>query len=101
MDYGSENGGNSLLAGIIGSLIGGFIVYLLLKDRLIPTGQQQTSSLQHTRHTHTQRTDNIWEPRPLNLVNEYKNDERWKIVRNSDGDIDEISVVRDAKINGN
>ena len=35
-----------------------------------------------------------------NIPNEtaYKNSEKWKITRNDDGDIDQIEVIRDAKI---
>lgn len=31
---------------------------------------------------------------------EYKNEEKWKIMRDTNGDISEISVSRDAKVDG-
>lgn len=76
MDFSDENPkcSGSLWNSILGSIIGGFVVYLLLKDRLqaqlpVGIGGQQ-----------------------------YQNAESWQLQRGDDGRISNLTVSRDAHI---
>ena len=40
------------------------------------------------------------EQKVSSTATEYKNEEKWKIMRDTNGDISEISVSRDAKVDG-
>ena len=75
--------------------------------------QEQSNTLEESKvaSEHVQeQSDTLEEPKTVNehvqeqsdtseeLETTYKNDERWKISRDSNGDITEIKVVRNAKV---
>jgi uncharacterized membrane-anchored protein YhcB (DUF1043 family) len=104
---------NSLLIGIIGSIIGGLIIYRLLKSQsqqspiLTQAYQMQDRIQQLEYQLYQNRQYHISAPvsnTPItgnytgSYTGSYKNNEKWAITRNKDGFISNIEVLRDAKV---
>lgn len=93
---------NPLVIGIIGSIIGGIIVYLILKstNKLQPQLQtfNQLQSLQQPTPQPISQQSIIQQPVQTNNTL-YKNNESWEIIRGKDGFISKLNVLRDVKLN--
>ena len=62
-----------------------------------------TQSVKPVIQSETQNVEQIpqkVEQKVSSTATEYKNEEKWKIMRDTNGDISEISVSRDAKVDG-
>lgn len=112
----SENSNklNNLLWEIVAIVIGGAIVYYLFwrpRQQIVSGQQQHLSDLRYRMEQLDmqseelkrlqQQVTNSTEQQILtanNHKNEYKNDERWEILRGKDGFISNLRVIRDAKI---
>jgi len=83
------------LLGVISSLIASFVFFHLMKSRTsIQTQTQTMNNLENKNiNVNTLSSDNT----SPNLVG-YKNTEKRNIIRDKDGRISSIEVIRDAKI---
>lgn len=86
---------------IIGITIGAAIVYILMKNNqntLSTNLKQPNLSFEWKPLSDTSQEQQIIAPQTDINETAYKNSEKWKITRNDNGDIDQIEVIRDAKI---
>jgi hypothetical protein len=88
---------NLILIGIVSSIIGGLFVYYLLKktNKLDPDVQYANSSKLNTIENKIQPSQVIQNPN--NTI--YKNNESWEILRDRNGFISKLNVLRDVKLN--
>ncbi len=114
---------NIIIIGIISSIIGGLIVYYLLKPKITVASlqpinissqienrldnieqrlsQQQSSLLiqQPPQQLHQQSSQQLLQQLPQQANTLYKNNESWEIIRGKDGFISKLNVIRDVKTN--
>ncbi len=90
---------------IIAGLIGALLAYIYLKNKNPTITLQQPNQNISFNWKPLSNNPNQTTIQPQNINSEtipnetsYKNSEKWKITRTVDGDIDEIEVIRDAKI---
>jgi len=80
---------------IIGSIIGGLVVFLLLKSTFESQERALRMQLQQ-QMTYGQQQQQQSSLSPS--YSSYKNNEKWAIIRNKEGYISNIEIIRDAKI---
>jgi len=108
---------NNLLIGIIGSIIGGMVIFVLLKSQLVSQQRQQSlyndpinshediyNGLSNISNRLRMIESNI-QNAPIQqhisvptIGSSYKNNEKWVITRDKTGHIDSLEIVRDAKV---
>ncbi len=93
---------NLILIGIVSSIIGGLVVYYLLKktNKLDSNVQyvnssQLESKLSNIENKLQQPTQTLQDSQ--NTI--YKNNESWEILRDRNGFISKLNVLRDVKLN--
>ena len=86
---------NPLLIGIIGSIIGGLIIYFILKSK-----QPQLQTFNQLQSLQPNLIAQPITQQPVQTNNTlYKNNESWEIIRGKDGFISKLNVLRDVKLN--
>lgn len=83
---------NNLIIGVgLGVLASAIFIHLLSK--------KQQDTLPYTTNVKNLE-DDVYNNLDNNLDNTiYKNDEKWEIVRDNDGSIKSLNVIRDVKVN--
>lgn len=95
-----------LIMSIVGSVIGAYVIYRLLKSTFetqntaLQLQQQQLNQYQYQQEIQQIRQpieQQIQQPIQQHLYSTYKNNEKWAITRNKEGFISNVEVVRNAK----
>ncbi len=99
---------NLILIGIVSSIVGGLVVYYLLKktNKLDPSVQyvntqfeNKLSSIENISQSTQDKSTQSAQTTQSEQTTLYKNNESWEILRDKNGFISKLNVLRDVKLN--